>query len=108
MTELSTSSRNRKNMIPKTEIDVLLLVMIRNYQTGKHWLPGVICTKTGPVSLVVKLTDGRERRCHKDQIRKRSVTMDTSPEPEIEITSGLNEPFTEVSLSPEITTAEPQ
>ena len=82
-------------------------VFVLNYQTGERWLPGVICTKTGPVSFIVKLTDGRERRCHQDQIRKRTLSMDTSPEPEIEITSGLNEPFTEVSFSPDTTTAEP-
>ena len=82
-------------------------VFVRDYQTGEHWLPGVICTKIGPVSFIVKLTDGRERRCHQDQIRKRTVSMDTSQEPEIEITSGLNEPFTEVSFSPETITAEP-
>ena len=56
----------------------------------------------------MKFTDGREQRCHQDQIRKRTVSMDTPPEPEIEITSGLNEHFTEVSLSSVTTTADPQ
>ena len=77
-------------------------IFVWNYQRGERWLPGVICTKTGPVSFIVKLIDGRERCCPQDQIRKRTASMDISPEPKIEITR----PFTEVSLSPETTTAE--
>ena len=36
-------------------------------------LPGVIERTTGPVSYVVKLTDGRTRRCHQDQLRTRTI-----------------------------------
>ena len=50
-------------------------VFIRNFQSGDKWLPGVICQRTGPVSFVVKLVDGRERRCHQDQLQKRTVDM---------------------------------
>ena len=41
-------------------------VFVRNYGPGGKWLPGVIERQTGPVSFVVKLTDGRERHCHLD------------------------------------------
>ena len=41
-------------------------VFVRNYGSGGKWLPGVIERQTGPVSFLVKLTDGRER-CHLDQ-----------------------------------------
>ena len=50
-------------------------VFVRNYHQGDKWLPGMIQRKTGPVSFHVLLTDGRERRCHQDQIRLRTVEV---------------------------------
>ena len=50
-------------------------VFIRNFQAGDKWVPGVISKKTGPVSFVVQLSDGRERRCHQDQLRFRTVDV---------------------------------
>ena len=60
-------------------------VFVRNYHHGDKWLPGVIEQKTGPVSYRVKLTNGKTRRCHQDQVRKRSVevSQDSSREPDI-------------------------
>ena len=59
-------------------------VFVRNHQGRIKWLPGVIQQKTGPVSFEVKLTDGRIRRCHQDQVRKRTVDVapksDSTPE----------------------------
>ncbi len=49
------------------------LVYVRNYQSGRRWLPGVIQDKTGPVSYRAKMQDGRLRRCHVDQIQSRTV-----------------------------------
>ena len=51
-------------------------VYVRNYHGGEKWLPGVIEKRTGPVSFLVKLSDGRDRRCHQDQVRKRTVRVD--------------------------------
>ena len=34
------------------------------------WLPGVISEVTGPVSYVIKLTDGRTVRQHQDHVRR--------------------------------------
>ena len=48
-------------------------VYVRNYQPGSRWLPGVIQDKTGPVSYRVRMLDDRIRRCHLDQIRRRTV-----------------------------------
>ena len=48
---------------------------MQNYHHGDRWLPGVVQQKTGPVSFRVKLNDGRMRRCHQDQLRKRTVEM---------------------------------
>jgi len=53
-------------------------VFVRNYQAGKQWLPGVIERTTGPVSFLVKLDDGRQRRCHQDQVRKCTVAVPPS------------------------------
>ena len=41
-------------------------VFVRNYRAGDHWLAGVIVRRTGPVSSVVKLSDGWTRHCHQD------------------------------------------
>ena len=51
------------------------MVFVRNYHQGARWLPGTIEQKTGPVSFLVKLQDGRIRRCHQDQLRCRSVSV---------------------------------
>ena len=50
------------------EFDVGTTVFVRNYHHGSRWLPGTIQQQTGPVSFRVRLTDGRIRRCHQDQI----------------------------------------
>ena len=55
-------------------------VYVRNYQSGRSWLPGEVQEITGPVSVRVKLQDGRLRRCHLDQVRKRSVDEPSEPE----------------------------
>lgn len=57
-------------------------VLVRNYLQGEKWLPGTIVRQTGPVSYSVRLSDGRERRCHQDQVRKRWA--------EIEIPEGVD------------------
>ena len=66
----------------KRNLEVGEEVFVRNYHQGNRWLPGVISQKTGPVSFRVKLADGRERRCHQDQLRKRTVQMELVPEVE--------------------------
>ena len=57
-------------------------VFVRNYHHGGRWLPGVIQRRTGPVSFQVKLTDGREHRCHQDQVRRRTVEVEIPGPPE--------------------------
>ena len=75
---------------------------MKNYHHGDKWLPGVIQKKTGPVSFVVTLTDGRLRRCQ-DQLRRRSVEvhMDSFVESEVSVSP------TEVSLPLESPTEPP-
>ena len=89
------------------ELKVGDTVFVRNYHPGDKWLPGVIQKKTGPVSFVVKLTDGRVRRCHQDQVHRRSVEVpqDSSVDSEILV------PPTEVSsppTSPELAVPTPE
>ena len=50
-------------------------VFVKNFQSGDKWLPGVISQKTGPVSFVVQLSNGRERCCHQDQLQKQTVDV---------------------------------
>ena len=55
-------------------------VFVKNFQSGDKWLPGIISQRTGPVSFMVQLSDGRERCCHQDQLQKQTVDV-TVPEP---------------------------
>ena len=41
---------------------------VRNYGPGAKWIPGGIVKQTGPVSFLVKLTDGCLCHCHQDCI----------------------------------------
>ena len=82
-------------------------VFVRNYHGGDRWIPGVIQKKTGPVSLLVRLSDGRERRCHLDQVRKRSVAVEIPPvvvEPEIVIPSVIP---SSLPVNPSVATPSP-
>nr|XP_023665672.1 LOW QUALITY PROTEIN: uncharacterized protein K02A2.6-like [Paramormyrops kingsleyae] len=48
-------------------------VYVRNFSSHpkQPWLPGVILMQNGPVSFVIKLTDGRVFRRHQDHVRLR-------------------------------------
>ena len=59
-------------------------VLVRNYLHGEKWEPGTIPKKTGLVSYSVKLSDGRDRRCLQDQVRKRFAEVNI-PEEEVEV-----------------------
>ena len=74
-------------------------VFIRNFHHGEMWLPGMIKQRIGPVSF---LSDGRNRCCHQDQIRKRSVEADILSDSDL---------FSEVDVSipsPEIAVPAPE
>ena len=60
-------------------------VCARNFGAGRRWLAARITSQEGPVSFRVRLEDGRERRCHQEQLRHRLV------EPN-EDTAGMSEP----------------
>ena len=83
------------------KLEVGTNVYVRNYHQGDRWLPGVIEQKTGPVSFRVKLTDGRMRRCHQDQVRKRSVDLPRESNTESDSTLPAIVPTEPTTASPE-------
>ena len=46
-------------------------VLVKNFHnSGKKWLQGQIIKSIGPLSYLIKLSDGRIFRCHIDHLRK--------------------------------------
>lgn len=82
------------SMSRKRKLNVGDNVFVKNYHHGDKGLPGVIPKKTGPVSFVVKFTDGRVHRCQQDQVCSHfmEVYLDCSAESEVSVS------LTEVSL----------
>ena len=87
-------------------------VFVKNFQASDKWLSGVISKKTGPVLFVVQLSDGRERRCHQDQLRHRTVDVTVeepieteTPAPHTETAQVPSPSDTHVSSSPDQVTA---
>ena len=64
--------------------------MVKNFQAGSKWLPGVISKRTGPVLFVVQMSDGCERCCHQDKLQGRTdVTVDKPFETDITPSSAV-------------------
>ena len=61
---------------------------------GNHfsWEPGTIVDTFSPVSFVVKLESGVQRRCHIDQVQKRVASSETVDVPETDNQSPLDTP----------------
>ena len=85
----------------KRKFEVGTDVFVRNYHQGDRWLPGVIEQRTGPVSFKVKLTDGRLRRCHQDQVRNRSVDLPQESHTESDVTVPATVPSSPTTTLPE-------
>ena len=53
-------------------------VFVKNYSRhGNLWLDGVIVAVSGPVSVIVELTDGTRVKRHFEQVRKRHIKSST-------------------------------
>ena len=80
---MESKQLHQKEQHDKRAVDRRLVVgdsvFVKNYGQGSKWLPCVISRQTGPVSFVVTFGDGRERRVHQDQIRNRTVSIETLP-----------------------------
>ena len=62
------------------------LVMVRSYLSGHiRWVPGEVTSKFGPVSYQVKLSDGVTKKCHIDQLQRRSTYVSSSTEEEADL-----------------------
>ena len=72
-------------------------VFVRNYVHGDKWLPGVVSRQTGPVSFVVTLSDGQERRVHQDQIR--TCTVDSRALSEVSAGTAVEESTPDLSVA---------
>ena len=65
-------------------------VYVRNYSTGPKWLSGRVQRRTGPVSVLVKLSNGQIWRRHHDQLRS-ALNWDTPVDSNISTDSPLQE-----------------
>nr|XP_055046280.1 LOW QUALITY PROTEIN: uncharacterized protein K02A2.6-like [Misgurnus anguillicaudatus] len=61
-------------------------VFIKNFGRGQKWLSGVVLENSGPQSVIVKVSDGRCMRRHKDHVRLRQTT-ETGPRAPFQVTS---------------------
>ncbi len=79
---------SREEVIPTSnvrEFQVGDKVYARDYShNGNKWLSATITQVTGPVSYVIKLTDGSVMRRHVDQLRIRRVEDNTDKSTEVE------------------------
>ena len=55
-----------------------------NFGRGKPWSPGLILRKSGPLSFMVKLTDGRVVRRHCNHLRERTGELEMPPHQSVE------------------------
>ena len=59
-------------------------LLLRNISAGPEWIVGTIVNSRGPVSYIIKLTDGRHVRRHVDHLRKTETpTFDHDTEAEV-------------------------
>ena len=52
-------------------------VMTRNFRPGPDWVPGIIVTKSGPLSYVVKVGNGQVWKRHVDHLCKCGASQET-------------------------------
>jgi len=62
----------RDSMFPGTTVFVI------EYNGQNKWVPGVILQGLGPVTFSVAINNGRTMKCHIDQLRYKTETVDTS------------------------------
>ena len=60
-------------------------VFIREFPSGKTWIPGTVSAVNSPLSYRVELLDGRVVCRHVDHVRARTSTMDASLDNDVEI-----------------------
>ena len=84
------------------------LVFVKDFPSGKTWLPGSVSEVRGPLSYYFTLLDGRVVRRHVDHIRSRSSQSASPPtgESDVEIPTALTSTAAGQSTEAELTPAE--
>ena len=103
---------NHDNALTERVFEIGQSVMVRNYREGSKWVPGVIIENTGPVSYVVKTSDGLVWRRHVDQIREyvseqMSASRNLTSVPQSDDEYGPTLPLQEETVEPSPTRPSP-
>ena len=70
--EIQKGERGKRKETRKArEFEVGEPVWMRNYSGSEKWIPGIVISKSGPLSYTIG-TDGQEHRRHIDQLKKRT------------------------------------
>ena len=56
------------------------LVYAENFTSSPRWIPATVLHSTGPLPYLMKTTDGREIRCHVDNLHARYQTQSANTE----------------------------
>ena len=71
-------------------------IYVQNFGAGSQWLSGEVLEKRGPLSYLVKLSDGRLFRRHVDHMRIRTtedeVSLELDPSPWLDVMVPLTDP----------------
>ena len=54
-------------------------VMVKDFRSSRKWIPGMIVGRSGPLTYLVKLEDGKVIRRHIDHLRARTVISKSVP-----------------------------
>ena len=73
----ATQERQKKWHDKKAKLRSFIIgdeILVLNFGRGPKWLPGKVSSIRGPISVTVKLADGRSVRRHYDHIRASSLS----------------------------------
>ena len=80
--QLAQKVQHDKKSKPRT-LKIGSNVLVRNFSTGPEWLFGTIVNTKGPLSYIVKLSDGRYFKRHIDHLRKTDITDHYATVPDV-------------------------
>ena len=81
-------------------------VCVKDFPSGRTWIPGTVSAVKGPLSYCVELSDGRVFRRHVDHIRNRTSGMEvdkSSKDNDLEIPTPTHETESNVEDDPAAT-----
>ena len=80
--QLAQKVQHDKKSKPRT-LKIGSNVLVHNFSTGPEWLFGTIVNTKGPLSYIVKLSDGRYFKRHIDHLRKTDITDHYATVPDV-------------------------